>query len=48
MSKTKMIVKEDQIMVDVEMLFKEIEANGGDWKKVWNEFKEYLKQVKGK
>ena len=47
MAKTKMIVKEDQILVDVEMIFKEIESSGGDWKKVWEEFKAYLKQVKG-
>lgn len=47
MAKTKMVVKEDQILVDVEMIFKEIEAAGGDWKKVWEEFKAYLKQVKG-
>lgn len=47
MPKTKMIVKEDQILVDVEMIFKEIEAAGGDWKKVWEEFKAYLKDVKG-
>lgn len=46
MAKTKMIVKEDQILVDVEMIFKEIEAAGGDWKKVWEEFKAYLKEVK--
>ena len=46
-AKTKMIVKEDQILVDVEMIFKEIEAAGGDWKKVWEEFKAYLKDVKG-
>jgi len=47
MAKTKMIVKEDQILVDVETIFKEIEAAGGDWKKVWDEFKSYLKDVKG-
>ena len=47
MAKTKMIVKEDQILVDVETIFKEIEAAGGDWKKVWEEFKSYLKDVKG-
>jgi len=46
MSKTKMIVKDDQILVDVEVIFKEIEAAGGDWKKVWEEFKSYLKDVK--
>lgn len=47
MPKTKMIVKEDQILVDVEMIFKEIEAAGGDWKKVRQEFEVYLKDVKG-
>jgi len=46
MSKTKMVVKEDQIMVDVEMIFKEIEAAGGDWKKVREEFMNYLKELK--
>ena len=46
MSKTKMIVKSDQIMVDVEMIFKEIEAAGGDWKKVRDEFLNYLKELK--
>lgn len=46
MAKTKMIVNEDQILVDVEMIFKEIEAADGDWKKVWEEFKAYLKDVK--
>lgn len=45
MSKTKMIVKEDQILVDVEFLFKEIEAAKGDWKKVWQEFQAYLQEV---
>ncbi|KKS92084.1 MAG: hypothetical protein UW68_C0034G0004 [Candidatus Collierbacteria bacterium GW2011_GWB1_44_6] len=47
MAKTKMIVKEDQILVDVEMIFKEIEAANGDWKKVREEFEAYLKDVKG-
>ncbi len=43
-----MIVKEDQILVDVEMIFKEIEAAKGDWKKVWEEFKTYLAEMRGK
>ncbi len=46
MSKTKMVVKDDQILVDVEMIFKEIEAAGGDWKKVRDEFLNYLKALK--
>ena len=46
MSKTKMIVKDNQILVDVEVVFKEIEAAGGDWKKVRDEFMSYLKDLK--
>ena len=46
MAKTKMIVKEDQILVDVEMIFREIEEAGGDWKKVREEFMNYLKELK--
>ena len=46
MAKTKMIVKEDQILVDVEMLFDEIEKAKGDWKRVKQEFEAYLKEVK--
>jgi len=34
MSKTKIVVKEDQILVDVEWIFDEIKEAGGDWKKV--------------
>lgn len=46
MAKTKMIVKDDQILVDMEMIFKEIEAAKGDWKKVREEFRQYLKELK--
>lgn len=45
MAKTKMIVKENQILVDVEMIFREIEKAKGDWKKVWREFQAYLDQM---
>lgn len=48
MSKTKMIVKEDQILVDVELVFKEIEEAKGDWKKVRDEFRKYLSEMKEK
>lgn len=34
MSKTKMIVKDDQILVDLEWIFEEIRAAKGDWKAV--------------
>lgn len=48
MAKTKMIVKEDQILVDVELIFKEIEEAKGDWKKVREEFRNYLESMKEK
>ena len=34
MSKTKIVVKEDQIMVDLEWIFEQIRGNGGDWEAV--------------
>lgn len=34
MSKTKLIVKNDQVLVDADVLFEQIEEAGGDWKKV--------------
>lgn len=48
MAKTKMVVKEDQILVDVELIFKEIEEAKGDWKKVREEFRRYLESMKEK
>ena len=34
MSKTKLIVKNNQVLVDPDVLFEKIEEAGGDWKKV--------------
>lgn len=34
MSKTKMVVKDDQILVDLEWIFEEIRSANGDWKAV--------------
>jgi hypothetical protein len=34
MSKTKLIVKNNQILIDADVLFDQIEEAGGDWKKV--------------
>lgn len=45
MAKTKMIVNEDQILVDVEVVFKEIEEAGGDWEKVREEFRRLLAEL---
>jgi len=41
-----MVVKENQILVDVELIFKEIEDAKGDWKKVREEFRKYLESMK--
>lgn len=42
MSKTKMIVKDDQILVDLEWIFEEIRAANGDWKTVESQLKGLL------
>lgn len=34
MSKTKIVVKEDQVLVDLEWIFDEIRENKGDWEAV--------------
>lgn len=34
MSKTKIVVKDDQVLVDVEWLFEEIRSAKGDWEAV--------------
>ncbi len=34
MTKTKLIVKDNQVLIDVDILFEQIEEAGGDWKKV--------------
>lgn len=46
MAKTKLIVKEDQVLVDVAELYKEIEKNKGDWKKVLEEILAYIDEGK--
>lgn len=43
MSKTKLIVKNNQILVDADVLFEQIEEAGGDWKKVKQSY-EQLKE----
>lgn len=34
MSKTKLIVKDNQVLVDADVLFEQIEEASGDWKRV--------------
>lgn len=43
MSKTKLIVKDNQVLVDADVLFEQIEEAGGDWKAVKSSY-EQLKQ----
>ncbi len=42
MAKTKIVIKDDQILVDAELLFDQIREAGGDWKKVEEEIKAML------
>ena len=39
MSKTKLIVKNNQVLVDADVLFEQIEEAGGDWKKIRESYK---------
>ena len=43
MSKTKLIVKNNQVLVDADVLFEQIEEANGDWKQVRTSYQE-LKQ----
>ncbi len=38
--KTRMIVKDDQVMVDVDLIFSQIEEANGDWKKVRDSYRD--------
>ena len=45
MAKTKIVVKDDQILVDVEWIFNEIRDAKGDWQKVEQMMKMLLESV---
>lgn len=45
MSKTKMIVKDDQILVDLEWIFEEIRGAKGDWKAVEEQLSQLLQSA---
>lgn len=47
MSKQRMIVSDDQLLIDFELVFKAIREEKGDWEKVEKELYEYLTSVKG-
>lgn len=46
MAKTKLIIKEDQIMVDAELIFDEIRRAKGNWEQVEKEMKQMLQAFK--
>ena len=45
MSKQRMIVYDDQLLVDMEFIFNAIREENGDWQKVEQEMKDYLATV---
>lgn len=47
MSKQRMIVSDDQLLVDMDLLFNAIREANGDWKKVEEEMQAYLEAVQG-
>lgn len=40
MSKTKLIVKNNQVLVDADVLFEQIEEAGGNWQKVRDSYQQ--------
>lgn len=47
MSKQRMIVNDDQLLVDMDLLFNAIREASGDWEKVEQEMRAYLEAVQG-
>jgi hypothetical protein len=47
MSKKRMVVYDDQLLIDMELIFNAIREAKGDWKKVEEEMKTYLAAVQG-
>jgi hypothetical protein len=45
MAKQRMIVTDDQLLIDMELLFNAIREAKGDWKKVEQDMKAYLSSV---
>lgn len=45
MSKQRMIVNDDQLLVDMDLLFNAIRESNGDWQKVEAEMRAYLEAV---
>ncbi len=47
MAKQRMVVYDDQLMIDMELIFSAIREAKGDWKKVEQEMRAYLAAVQG-
>lgn len=47
MAKQKMIVTDDNLLIDFELVFKAIREEKGNWEKVEKELYEYLDSVRG-
>lgn len=47
MSKKRMIVYDDQLLVDMELIFNAIREAKGNWKKVETEMRAYMAAVQG-
>lgn len=45
MSKQRMIVTDDQLLIDMELLFNAIREAEGDWEEVEKDMKDYLASV---
>ncbi len=45
MAKQRMIVTDDQLLIDMDLLFNAIREANGDWKKVESDMRSYLASV---
>jgi hypothetical protein len=46
MSKTKLVIKDNQVLIDAEVLFQEIRNAKGDWKRVEKEVMQMIEAFK--
>lgn len=44
-NKTKLVIKDDQVLIDADVLFEQIEAENGNWQKVRQMYEELKKSV---
>ena len=47
MAKQRMIVTDDQLLIDMDLLFNAIREARGDWEKVERDMKAYLQTIQG-